>query len=63
MSTRGGTVSQPSAAQTWVLALWSAYIAAWAVASDSGPTMVAAWWLAGVGALQVLGRLHAARRA
>lgn len=55
-------MNRPSAAHTWVLALWSVYIAAWAVASGSGPTIVAAWWLAGVGALRVLGRLCAPRR-
>jgi len=55
-------VNRPTAAQTWVLALWSVYIATWAVASGSGPTIVAVWWLAGVGALQLLGRVLAARR-
>jgi hypothetical protein len=62
ISTRGGTMSRPSAAQSWMLALWSVYIAAWAVASGSGPTVVAAWWLAGLGALQLLGRLCTAPR-
>jgi hypothetical protein len=37
---------------TWMLALWSGYIATWAVASGSGPASVAAWWLAGVGVMQ-----------
>jgi hypothetical protein len=55
-------MNRPSAAHTWVLALWSVYIAAWAVASGSGPTIVAAWWLAGVGALQLLERVLAASR-
>ena len=41
-------MNRPSAAQSWVLALWSVYIATWAVASGSTPTIVAAWWLVGV---------------
>ena len=32
----------------WGLAVWSAYIAAWAGASGSSPGVVVAWWLAGV---------------
>jgi hypothetical protein len=39
---------------TWVLALWSGYMAAWAVASGSDPAIVAAWWLAGVGVIQAI---------
>lgn len=41
-------MNRPSAAQSWVLALWSVYIATWAVASGSNPTIVGAWWLVGV---------------
>ena len=33
---------------TWVLVLWSGYIATWMVLSGSGPAIVALWWLAGV---------------
>lgn len=33
---------------TWMYALWTAYIATWAVVSGSGPAVVAAWWLAGL---------------
>jgi hypothetical protein len=32
----------------WGLAVWSAYMAAWASASGSNPGVVVAWWLAGV---------------
>jgi hypothetical protein len=37
---------------TWLLALWSGYIATWAALSGSNPAIVAAWWLAGVVLLQ-----------
>ena len=40
----------------WVLAIWSAYIATWAWVSDSGPVVVAAWWLAGICMVQALAR-------
>jgi len=33
---------------TWALALWSGYIATWAVLTSSGPSMVILWWLAGL---------------
>ena len=33
---------------TWVLVLWSGYIATWMVVSGSGPSIVALWWLAGM---------------
>jgi membrane protein implicated in regulation of membrane protease activity len=39
---------------TSMLALWSGYIAAWATVSGSSPTIVAAWWLAGVALLQAI---------
>lgn len=32
---------------TWVLVLWSGYIAVWTVIAGSGPVSVAVWWLAG----------------
>jgi hypothetical protein len=32
---------------TWVLLLWGGYVPAWAVITDSGPAIVALWWLAG----------------
>ena len=37
---------------TWLLALWSGYIATWAAVSGSDPAIVAAWWLAGMVLLQ-----------
>jgi hypothetical protein len=49
-------VNRPSATQSWVLALWSMYIATWAVASASGPVVVAGWWLAGVVLWEAIGR-------
>jgi hypothetical protein len=33
---------------TWVLVLWSAYIATWATVTDSGLALAAVWWLAGM---------------
>ena len=33
---------------TWALVLWSGYVATWAVITDSGPTIVTLWWLAGM---------------
>jgi hypothetical protein len=52
-------MDRPSAATrtrttTCVLALWSAYIATWAVVSGSDPAMVATWWLTGAGLVRVL---------
>ena len=52
-------MDRPSAATrtrttTCVLALWSAYIATWAVVSGSDPAMVATWWLAGAGLVRML---------
>ena len=44
---------------TCVLALWSAYIATWAVLTGSDPAMVATWWLAGVGLVRLLARTGA----
>lgn len=41
---------------TWLLALWSGYIAAWAAVSGSSPIVVVAWWLAGVGLVQAIAR-------
>jgi hypothetical protein len=43
-------VTPPALGRTtaWALAVWSAYIAAWAWASGSNPGVVVAWWLAGV---------------
>jgi hypothetical protein len=39
---------------TWMLALWSGYIATWATVSGSRPAVVAAWWFAGVALLQAI---------
>ena len=50
---------------TWVLVLWSAYLATWMVLTRSGPVIVVVWWLAGVGLLQLIthwGRIEPARR-
>jgi hypothetical protein len=33
---------------TWVLVLWSAYVALWMVTAGSGAPMAAFWWLTGV---------------
>ncbi len=41
---------------TWMLALWSGYIATWATASGSRPAIVAAWWLAGAALLRAIER-------
>ena len=41
-------------ATTWVLVLWSGYLAVWMVVTGSGPVIVALWWLAGVGLLQLI---------
>ena len=32
---------------TWVLVLWSGYIATWAVITGSGPAIATVWWLVG----------------
>ncbi len=32
----------------WAFALWSGYVATWAVITGSGPAIVTFWWLAGV---------------
>lgn len=45
---------------TWMLALWSGYIATWATVSGSRPAIVAAWWLAGVALMQAIAH-HVAR--
>ena len=50
---------------TWALVLWSAYLATWMVLTRSGPMIVALWWLAGVGLLQLIlhwGRIEPSRR-
>jgi hypothetical protein len=39
---------------TWALVLWSAYIATWMVITGSRPAIVALWWLAGLGLLQLV---------
>jgi hypothetical protein len=39
---------------TWVLVLWSGYLAVWMVVTGSGPVIVALWWLAGLGLLQLI---------
>jgi hypothetical protein len=41
---------------TWLLAVWSGYIAAWAAVSGSSPIVVVVWWLAGVGLVQAIAR-------
>ncbi len=49
----------------WALVLWSAYLVTWMVLTRSGPVIVALWWLAGVGLLQVImhwGRIEPSRR-
>jgi hypothetical protein len=33
---------------TWVVVLWSGYIATWAVITGSAPAILAVWWLAGL---------------
>lgn len=33
---------------TWILVLWSGYIATWTVVTGPSPAIVAVWWLAGV---------------
>jgi hypothetical protein len=33
---------------TWVLVLWSAYVATWTVITPAGPALAAAWWSAGL---------------
>ena len=48
---------------TWLLALWSGYIATWATVSGSGPWIVAAWWLAGVALLQMITHYYVRPRA
>jgi len=39
---------------TWALVLWSAYIATGMVITGSGAAIVALWWLAGLGVLQLV---------
>jgi hypothetical protein len=39
---------------TWILVLWSGYIATWTVVTGPSPAIVAVWWLTGV---IVVGRL------
>jgi hypothetical protein len=39
---------------TWLLVLWSAYIATWMLVTGSGPTVAVVWWLAGVVGLALL---------
>ena len=38
----------------WLFALWSAYIATWAVVTASSPLVGAAWWLAGICVMQAI---------
>ena len=33
---------------TWVVVLWSGYLATWAVITGSGVTILAVWWLVGL---------------
>ena len=33
---------------TWLLLLWSGYVATWTVLTASGPAIVTLWWLAGM---------------
>lgn len=40
--------------RTWMLALWSGYIATWATVTGSRPGIVAAWWLAGIALWQAI---------
>jgi hypothetical protein len=40
----------------WLFALWSGYIATWAIVSNSSPLVVAAWWLAGICLAQAIER-------
>lgn len=50
---------------TLALMLWSAYLATWMVLTRSGPVIVALWWLAGVGLMQLImhrGRIEPTRR-
>ena len=47
-------MNRPSGAQSWVLALWSGYIATWAAVSGSGAVVVVAWWLAGIVLVQAI---------
>jgi hypothetical protein len=50
---------------TLALVLWSAYLATWMVLTRSGPVIVALWWLAGVGLMQLImhwGRIEPSRR-
>ena len=44
---------------TWVLVVWSPYIATWAVVTDPGLAMAAVWWFAGTGVFGLLWRLPA----
>ena len=46
---------------TWVLVLWSGYIAAWMVVSGSGPASVALWWFAGMIVFDLLWHLTQSR--
>ena len=48
-ATRPGTpwVRPPSRRMTWALALWSAYVAIWAILTDPGTATAALWWCAG----------------
>jgi hypothetical protein len=33
---------------SWVLLLWSGYVATWAVITGPGPSVVTLWWLLGM---------------
>lgn len=39
---------------TWVLVVWSPYVATWTVVTHPGPAMVALWWFAGTAVFGVL---------
>ena len=42
---------------SWVLVLWSGYVATWAVLTGPGPAVVTLWWLLGMsmfGALRLV---------
>ena len=39
---------------SWVLVLWSGYVATWAVLTGSGPSVVTLWWLLGMGVFGAL---------
>lgn len=48
---------------TWVLLLWSGYIATWMLITGSGPTLAAGWWLAGIVGVALLAPAYRSARA